>query len=97
MLYNKNVVFSNNWSKQLSRLLEKLTKIKYHSIRLDKFSKIQFNNLNANLFLLVLPNALKRYTYMLSNFGGLDDFFKKLKFISRGAKLTFIVLKFIQW
>jgi hypothetical protein len=44
----------------------------------------------ANLILLVLTNAFKQYTYMLSNLGGVDDFLKKLKF-------TFNIVKFIQW
>ncbi len=44
----------------------------------------------ANLFLLVLSNALKKYRYMLANFGGVDDFFKKLKFISRGLSQLLI-------
>jgi hypothetical protein len=44
----------------------------------------------ANLILLVLTNAFKRYTYMLSNLGGVNDFLKKLKF-------TFNIVKFIQW
>jgi len=30
----------------------------------------------GNLFLLVLSNAFKRYTHMLSNFGGVDGFFR---------------------
>jgi len=29
----------------------------------------------ANLFLLVLSNAFKQYTYMLSNFGSVGDIF----------------------
>jgi len=49
----------------------------------------------GNLFLLALSNAFKRYTHMLSNFGGGKGFFKKRKFISRGAELTIIILKII--
>ncbi len=33
---------------------------------------------------------------MLSNFGGVDDFFEKIEIYFKGAELTIIILKFIQ-
>ena len=51
----------------------------------------------TNLFLLVLSNAFKRYTYMLSNFGGIDDFFKKLNLFQIYFKQFSLSLILLYW